>query len=213
SGSVSHFIRGKNPLDADVISYLGTHLEQRFQRIALPILRHETRQRKYLFNQFNSGAKLTELPNYGYPGGWGISQIDRTGSEGDKTITTDEVWNWKTNVNLVNGVLREKSSMALSFVSRFRKEYGQTAQWSEPTFEFSLPEYPSVSLQPIEWSEVVLYNGTNGVPASVAAGYRFASPLVFSTEKGWLFYDNNNQYAHRIAQEMVRMQNNEQTKE
>lgn len=211
SGSYSHLIRGKNPTDAEVVSYLENNLRQSLQRTALPILRHETRQGYFVFNQFNARGKTKEKPNYGWPDGWGISQIDRSGS--NQNVTTEEVWNWKTNVILVDELLQEKFATGSRFISYFRTEFGQNGQWAEPPSEFALPEFATVSLQPVEWSGSVLYNGTNGIPASFAAGHRFTSPLVFSLGNGWLFYDNENQYAHHVAQEIVWRENNEHVEE
>ena len=211
SGEFSHLIRGKNPQDADVVSYLESHLRQSFQRTGFPILRHETRQGRFVFNQFNARGRKAEIPNLGAPDGWGISQIDRSRSH--QSASTAEVWNWKTNVDLVDGLLQEKFSDASRFISYFRTEYGQNEQWTEPLSEFSLTAFETVSLQPIEWSGAVLYNGADGVPSSAAGGHSFASPLVFSPEDGWLFYDNANEYAHHIAQEIVWRTNNAHVEE
>ena len=117
------------------------------------------------------------------------------------------------NVILVDELLQEKFATGSRFISYFRTEFGQNGQWAEPPSEFALPEFATVSLQPVEWSGSVLYNGTNGIPASFAAGHRFTSPLVFSLGNGWLFYDNENQYAHHVAQEIVWRENNEHVEE
>lgn len=210
-GDFTHVIRGKNPTDREVYLYIINRLEQQYRRTAYLIFRHESRWGKYVFNQFNPGIERRELPNYGEPDGWGISQIDRTKEK--KEITTAEVWDWKTNINAGYEVLKSKFSVALRFISYFRDEYGQAGQWTEPPSELYLQQYPTAVLRSIEWSGAVLYNGANGVPRSVAAGHPFHSPLVFSTENGWEFYDNIKRYAHHIAEEIVWMQNKQQVNE
>lgn len=80
-------IRGTNPSEATVKSYIGTS-----PWYTIPIAKQESN-----FLQFNTGsASINDLikacPNFGPPNGWGIMQLDPPPSN-------TAVWNWQDNVD------------------------------------------------------------------------------------------------------------------
>ena len=195
------FIRGKNPQDNEAESFIRANVSSPDDDIFLAIARHENRWGRYTYNQFNAGPPLfVEKLNYGYPDGWGICQIDRSGTGGD--TTTAEAWNWKTNVLSGKSVFSEKIETQTTFINRFRNEYGEDEDWQEPDAAYIHVPETGIALSAVRWGGIVLYNGTSGVPSSTVDGRTFASPWTFSLAGGWTFWDNINSYARNIALEM-----------
>ena len=212
AGYTQFFIRGKNPQDEDVEDFLSTVVDSRFSRIVGPITRHENRQGRYIYNQFNARIVNREKPNLGPPEGWGIAQLDRSGQEGVET-TTAEVWNWKTNLVSMADLFVEKRNMHLGFIAAFRSKYGSHANWVEPPSDVEIAEGSNVRLDSDEWAEVILYNGAGGVPVTTfisgSTTNRVQSPWIFNPEATdpslrWQLHDNQNNYAHLISGEIER---------
>ena len=200
-GSFAHFIRGKNPEDKVVEAFVRANIPPPDDDIVLAIARHENRWGRYVYNQFNPGPdSYVEKLDFGSPGGWGICQIDRSGFGG--TTTTEEAWNWKANILSGMSVFAEKVGNQTTFINRFRREYGLSGDWTEPPGTYVHVPETGIALPPATWGGIVLYNGTNGVPASTAVGHTFASPWTFTPESGWNLWDNNNSYAEKISLEM-----------
>ncbi|MGN0845070.1 MAG: hypothetical protein ACI4QT_07610, partial [Kiritimatiellia bacterium] len=85
SGSVSHFIRGKNPLDADVEKFIEESFSIDFHPYAKLMAKHEswenfagTTDTGWIYNQFNNRGRYVEMLNKtsgDRQAGWGIFQI------------------------------------------------------------------------------------------------------------------------------------------
>ena len=202
-GAFSHFIRGKNPLDEDVETFVHANVANPDDEIFLAIARHETRWGQYTYNQFNPGpAGYVEKLNLGWPDGWGICQIDRSGSNG--RTTTAEAWNWKENVLSGRAVFLETIGYQTTFINRFRRQYGTDPNWVEPDSAYVHVPETGIALPAAKWGGIVLYNGTNGVPPSTADGHKFVSPWTFTPANGWHLWDNENSYAREISIEIYR---------
>ena len=216
AGYTQFFIRGKNPQDEDVENFLPTVVDSHFSRIARPITRHESRQGRYIYNQFNARTVNREKPNLGPPEGWGIAQLDRSGQKGVET-TTAEVWNWKTNLISMAKLFVEKRNTHLRFIADFRSKYGSHANWVEPPSDVEIAEGSNVRLDSDEWAEIILYNGARGVPVTtfISGGTtnKVQSPWIFNPEatdpsRRWQLHDNQNNYAHLISDEIERGETN-----
>lgn len=211
-GHTEFVIRGKNPEDEAVEAFLANIIDTPFRNIVGPITRHENRQGRYIYNQFNARIINREQPNLGNPAGWGIAQLDRSGQDGGHT-TTAEVWNWKTNLVSMSALFVEKRNMHLGFISAFRSKYGTHTNWVEPPLSYEFIPESNVRLDSDEWAEIVLYNGAGGVPwttlVSNNSTNRFRSPWVFlpnetNVNRRWTFHDNGTNYAQRISFEIQR---------
>ena len=136
---IPFFIRGKNPTDNVASNYISTAVDPAFRDFAWMIAKHESREGTRMYNQFNPGTGLTEQPfkgndtrdqagnvvnNYG----WGMCQIDK-GSTG---LVTRAVYDWKENVLMMNGKLREADANFNRFLGYFRAEYQTDPRWREP---------------------------------------------------------------------------------
>ena len=203
-GSFRHFIRGKNPLDEDVEAFIRANVPSPDDEIYLAIARHENRWGRYVYNQFNAGpASCIETLNWGKPSGWGIGQIDRSGTQGG-FVTTAEAWNWKVNVLSGRDLFLAKVGYQTTFINRFRRQYGTDPNWVEPDSAYVHVPETGIALPAAKWGGIVLYNGTNGVPPSTADGHKFVSPWTFTPANGWHLWDNENSYARKISIEMYR---------
>lgn len=193
-GSISFFIRGKNPLDADALAHINATVGVDFRAYAWAMAQHESRQGSRVFNQFNTQAGIEGTLNFGQPNGWGLCQIDRP--MGNPGVTTAEVWNWHQNVAAMQEKLVEKQSTYRRFIGYFRDSYGHQANWSEPPAQHTIGQ---TTLPAEAWGVMVLYNGADGgvpvsSPPSRPQGFR--SPWKFNPQTGaWSFHDNSQNYA------------------
>jgi hypothetical protein len=106
--SIVFHIRGKNPQLTTVLTYAQTIDASWY---VPKIIRQESSGTGSIGRQFNSGTpsatdEVHGMPNWGYPYGWGIKQLDNF----DSSIayytkfnkrwgaSPDELWNWKLNV-------------------------------------------------------------------------------------------------------------------
>ena len=201
-GTYSFFIRGKNPKDEEVESFIRANVSSPDDDIVLAIARHENRWGQYVYNQFNPGpASYVETLNWGKPSGWGIGQIDRSGTRGG-FVTTAEAWDWKVNVVCMINAFMEKVRTQTTFINRFRRTYGADANWVEPDSAYVHVPETAIALPAKTWGGIVLYNGTNGIPSSFADKSTFVSPWKFTPGNGWRFWDNENSYAESISLEL-----------
>lgn len=180
-------IRGKNPLDATARAYVDANVDAEFVSYAWKIAKHESKEGVgRVYNQFNASEnQYKELPNWGTPHGWGISQVDR-GRNGD---TTAEVYNWHTNITAMNSVLRSKRSDALRFLGYYSSAYSNQPNWSEPPSTNINGQVVSAEM----WSTITLYNGAEGIPEQRTPTHNraFLSPLQFDPQTGrWIFHQN-----------------------
>ena len=199
--STTFFIRGKNPEDSEVEAFIDSRLSPPDNMVFAAIARHESKWGRFVYNQFNPGpARLVETLNLGLPDGWGIAQIDRSGS-GGKSVTA-EAWNWKANLQTAISLFAGKIGTQTRFINMLRAACGSNPNWQEPPDDYIHVQTTGIGLPAVKWGGIVLYNGTNGIPPTTAGGRTFASPWRFSPSGSWTFSDNINSYARKISLEM-----------
>ena len=203
-GPFEFFIRGKNPKDEDVESFIDENFDLVFLPYVRAMIRHETRQTPYIYNQFNSRTNLFEQLNWGYPDGWGLGQIDRSSSK--EIVQSDEAWNWQTNLLSMNLILRQKRNDQQRFVGYYRELYGNHPNWIEPPQTYDTWNPP---LSYIDWGTIILYNGATNIPAvarspgSTPGSFRSPAHFILG-QKMWIVRDNGHNYARKIRNEMNR---------
>ena len=181
-------IRGKNPLDATARAYITANVDAEFQSYAWMIVKHESWDTGgRIYNQFNpSESQYKEKPNWGYPHGWGIAQIDK-GRNGDSTA---EVYDWHVNIVAMNTILRSKRADAIRFLGYYSSAYANHPNWSEPPSTNINGRLVSAEM----WSTITLYNGALGIPGQTTPTHHnseFSSPLQFVPATGqWIFHSN-----------------------
>ena len=212
------FIKGMNPKDADVVAYANTVMPAFCKAQAIACLKHETRawapNGHYYYNQFNPvGGKLKWLPNktddtkdkngntvkqYG----WGIGQIDRSRDTPPGTVSTAEVWNWRTNVTASAQTFNTKLTEYQALLKEIKANYPN--EWVEPLA--TTTKY-GVTWTHEQWAVTVLYNKATGVkPTTIKRNGKPAeirSPLRFDPKKPtgqrWSFEDNGTNYAKQVS--------------
>ena len=204
-GMFPFYIRGLNPPDAVVRDYISDTVADAFKGYAWSIYQHETRSGAFVFNQFNVRGQYKHLPNWGKPDGWGITQIDRSKSKG--VTTTEEVYNWRTNILNGSSILSEKLATHKDMLAKIKRSYPD--KWVEPpaTILFSNSMWSTEQL-----AVTVLYNGAAGVTETAVITNnnsklwgKIKSPLVFNEKASpanrWSFCDNRTNYAFKVTRE------------
>ena len=201
-------IRGKNPLDAAARAYITAHVDSDFADYAWMIAKHESKAGNRVYNQFNpsaGGYQGKPFKGNGLNWGWGIGQID------GEFMESSVVWNWHTNLERMNEVLRQKLERYRSYVNAYRNAYstlpGGTPNplWSEP---------PSTNINGVVvsaemWGVCILYNGSDIAPRQIIPNYPIQprSPLQFSPVDGrWIFHNNSNEYVISIINDSQNME-------
>jgi len=217
-------IRGMNPKDADVEAYAKAMMPDFCKSYAWAILRHESYEpkTKHVYNQFNTveDKKLKWTPNKtsdtkddkGNPikqYGWGISQIDRSRDTPPGTVSTAEVWNWRTNVLAGAQTFIDKRVAYTNMLRRIKERY--PSQWEDPP---ATTVKHGVTWTHEQWAVTVLYNKSTGVrPTTVwkqdvngnstGKDVYIECPLRFDPDQPagqrWTFEDNVRKYAQQIA--------------
>jgi hypothetical protein len=154
-GMAGHFhILGQNPHYSDALAFINAHA-QGF-RFAWAIFRHESRLGTQVYNQFNPSGTFINQPNFGPSDGWGIAQLDGNGLGRD--ITSNEVWNWQTNVLSGIVILNEKHTETLSYFQALKRKWGSL--YEDPPATVIVPG-TKTPISPIEASDITLYNGAS----------------------------------------------------
>lgn len=198
-------IRGLNPKDEDVQRFIKANCKEHWYAYA--IARHESRQRFYVFNQFNStyyNSKTAGTPNCGLPDGWGIMQID---SKRGSQITTSEVYNWQENILSGIAVMDKAKKEAQAYFNAVKRTFPD--KWEEP------PAYIVISgtktrLSYLDACVIQLYNGASVVRRLKTAFGTYSyyrSAFEFdeneSSGKRWKFKPNVNQYVFKVISHEV----------
>jgi hypothetical protein len=197
TGEFTFKIRGKNPLDLMAKNYIQS--VQGVHRYAWAIAQHESRQGTRVYNQFNAGGSRKELPNYGWPDGWGIFQIDRF-REG-KSTTTKETYDWNDNVRAGIDKLNKKMKDSIRIFGYFKNKWRGDSRWEEPPISYS---YQGFNFSAIELATMVLYNGVSGCPQSQTINdsgkpWTVTFPWTFDPNRSpkWFFHDNLNPVSNK----------------
>ncbi len=204
---VSFLIRGKNPLDDDVLAYINSTVDVAFRPYAWMIAKHESKMEPWFYNQFvpekfKKDPRIPETvlrgPIKGY--GFGISQIDR----GSKSVVTAEAWNWRTNVETINTTFKDKRNQYKVIIDAYRNAYGENENWIEPPARYTnTVDNVVVVLSAEAWGVITLYNGRGGIkpiPIPGAAKWMEQSPWKFDPVLGvWKLYPNKNNYVDEVV--------------
>ncbi len=196
-------IRGKNPRDASVESYIAGNVDAEFRTVARMIAKHESKLGSYCYNQFNVLGEQKEKPNRGAPDGWGVAQIDRSGSGG--FTTTAETYDWHENIQSMTGILRDKEAIYRTHISRYRTAYQNdpATRWFEP--DSVTTNVNGVVVTAKEWGVMNLYNGADRRCLVTVAGEAFRSHVHFDPVKtNWILRTNRNRYVERVTADSSR---------
>ncbi len=197
-------IRGKNTSPAQIRKYIDAHCGTHWY--AWAIAQHESRQHFYVLNQFNTEIykKINGTPNHGAPDGWGIMQVDsKRGSE----ITTEEVYNWQTNVLSGIKVMDHAKKEAVAYFNAVKRTFPD--KWEAPPSVF-VPHNCKTRLTALEASVIQLYNGAAVVrklktPFGTYSYYRSAWAFDENAPEGrrWHFKVNNHDYVYKVIHNEV----------
>lgn len=193
---------GRNPADSVARKYIQSRPGAPW--FAWAIAQHESRQGARVYNQFNTTQELTFEPNFGAPDGWGMFQLD---SARGTPITTEEVWNWKTNVREGVEELVSIKSEARAYFNAVRRTY--PSQWEAPP-RFYIPPDTDTKLTYLEAAEIQLYNGASVVvllrtPSGGSDYYRSCwqfNPAASSGNR-WTFVPNRNDYVRKVVADEI----------
>jgi len=200
------WIRGKNPLDADCKAFvIATSNGLGKYSYAWAMVQHESRQLSKVYNQFNSEQGTPELPNRGIPDGWGVAQIDRSGHEPPSTASTQEVYNWKTNVAAFFGELEAMSTYANTVLNGIKRRYpNDPASKAPPNFTINGQVFTAKDILII-----VGYNGLEGCPWQDVKDVngnnkQLLSPIRFdpAANPKWSQHPNENNYLEEVVEEL-----------
>ena len=101
---------------------------------------HESRSPKNrVYNQFNSGGDLKELPNYSADkkNGWGLFQRDDTA--GGIYVDTQQVYNWQSNTQVFYQEMIEKQAAQQRFFNAVAAAYPNIPAAQSPPSGFTFP--------------------------------------------------------------------------
>lgn len=194
-------IRGINPTDQDVEKFIKSISKTHWYAYA--IARHESRQRFYVFNQFNSAnckETLRGVPNCGLPDGWGIMQID---SARGSQITTSEVYDWRQNIRGGIAVMDKALKEAKAYFTAVKRTFPDA--WEEPPASI-LIDGTKTRLSYLDACVIQMYNGAAVVrrlktPYGTYSSYRSAFEFDENAERGkrWKFKPNINKYVYKVV--------------
>jgi hypothetical protein len=195
-------IRGKNPKDDDTKAYVNNHAKSATYPYAWAMVQHESRQGNRCYNQFNSGGDgpgNLERPNFTGPDGWGIAQLDEPLGV---SASTNEVYEWKKNVDKFYLEMDEKEAATNRFFAAVARTYPNDSDSSSPPVSYTVTG-TNTAYSAKQLSTMILYNGARGTPVSTLKNgngnntSNFQNPWTFNPNRTpkWQFTDNYYNYA------------------
>ena len=148
------YIRGKNPSKQEILNYLS---QMGYNEWFLPkMIMHESKM-----HQFNPGKNYTPdgtigVPNWGKPNGYGLMQLDNFGEKDKKKIyaTTDELWNWKHNIDRgVKFIREDKAKWARDKMRGYIEAYNRAKHKLNGTIKYYIEDGQNAGLEVIELRE------------------------------------------------------------
>jgi hypothetical protein len=118
-------IRGTNPGETEAAAYIGTS-PWFIQGIAKQESGTQNGRTYLQFNEGTPGPNMSDpgrAPNWGYPHGWGMMQIE----DANATMSPEKLWNWKANVDKGKEILEEKRKDSEEFWNR---QVDQFIRWN-----------------------------------------------------------------------------------
>ncbi len=202
SGSRPFSIKCKNPRDDSAKAYIKNRQDEFW--FAWAIAQHESRQNRLVFNQFNNKGNVAHEPNFGPPDGWGMFQIDSARGE---EVTTDEVWDWRENVEAGLNELKTAKSDTKKYFDAIRKSY--PTQWEDPPAKYTPPGCKT-ALTFEEASIMQLYNGAAVIRKlknryNTWSYYRSCWQFYPGNPRGqrWKFIKNRNNYVYKVVRHEI----------
>lgn len=193
-------ILGQNPSDADVETFITAN--QGVHWYAKAVAREEGgRQGTKKYNQFNELLSPKNEPNKtaGINEGWGIFQMDVASGI---PITTDMVWNWKTNVLAGIAHLDRMRIIEVSFENGVQRTY--PSQWESPPASFE-PSGTTTPITSVEAGTLAIYNRAPHFQSLTNAAGRLENmkscwEFVPAAPSGsrWVYHQNVRGYVERI---------------
>ncbi len=188
----------QNPPDTTTVGYIKSR-QGRFW-FAWAIAQHESRQWKRVFNQFNEGGRVPNEPNFGAPDGWGIFQID---SARGATVSTAEVWDWRTNAQAGFDELVTAETDTRNYFLAIQRNYPDA--YEAPPATYTPPDCKT-SLTYEEASIIQCYNGAAVIRRlrnshGTLSYYRSCWAFNPSAPSGkrWRFVENRNRYVYKVV--------------
>ncbi len=191
-------IKGRNPTSASVKNFINARnlafnynnndidLKAMYQKI----IYHES-----MHKQFNSSGTYAGEPNYGYPYGWGVAQVDKGNISGLQSHTA-LMWNWHENLNEGISIFRGKHAIVNEIIGKIG---------------LHRPNLPPLSDDQFIHSMVIAYNGfggthlvpydydNNGQPIHVLFCYN----VTAAGDQWGTFKDNSNTYWALVSNTIV----------
>lgn len=194
--TLEFFIRGKNPRDADALAHVTNHAKSATYPYAWAMVQHESRQGNRCYNQLNSGGDGSgnlERPNFGAPDGWGIAQLDKPLNV---SASTNEVYEWKKNVDKFYLELDEKEVATNRFFNAVAQAFPNDPDAANPPASYTISG-TSTAYSAKQLSTMILYNGASGTQSSTLNGKTYLNPWRFNPNGNpkWTFQDNIYDYA------------------
>jgi hypothetical protein len=131
------------------------HGDEAFQYLPA-ILAHEAR-----FRQFNIAGGFIGEPNWGFPNGWGIGQIDYR----DNQVPAQYLWSWRDNMFKARDTLQDKINQHEAYMRALRTHHG-AAVFCDPALSGVVKDF-TVGAQnytlSVRLSDIIKrYNGASG---------------------------------------------------
>jgi len=144
------YIRGKNPEDSDVESYIDDNASSKLW-YAKAVARHESGGSYMQFNEVGdlgpNWSDYKNCPNWGTPNGWGMMQLD-TPDPDPQTL-----WSWQANVAEGISRLESKRQAADNYFEAIERTYPN--EYEEP-LSYTISD---TTLTALEAAAIQLYNG------------------------------------------------------
>ena len=169
-------IHGLNPPDALARVYIDDVMPAFCKSYGWALIRHESKQKNRVYNQFNTGGDTIHWPNktddihyvdkktgtnaISRQWGWGISQIDRKAIDDPSNtvyVTTAEMYNWRTNVDSAVGKIVASQATYERFKGYFKATWGDSVEPPQ-----NVPyKVGGLTMTTEQFAVCILYNGAD----------------------------------------------------
>jgi hypothetical protein len=110
------YIRGTNPKEADIKSYINQqgYMSRYWFLVKMTRIESSMRQfgqgKSYSFTKLTGTSNASGEPLYGKPRGFGLKQLDNWGKDNPQYATEQHLWSWKANIDGGVEVIKEKEA-------------------------------------------------------------------------------------------------------
>lgn len=197
-GDRKFLILSKNPSDSAALKII--RQERGKYWFAEAISKHESRQGRKVFNQFNTLGRVVNQPNFGAPDAWGLFQIDSARGE---EVSTMEAWDWRSNVQAGIKELQTAERDTRKYLEALERTFPDSY---EPPPTHMIPAGCTTELTFEEASIIQLYNGAAVVKKlktqyDTLSYYRGAFQFYPGNPSGqrWRFIPNKMNYVATVV--------------